>query len=210
MNIHTIFLRCKHLFRVICISFKIRRKGSVSLLWALRHLHLYSEDFRIDIRTKKLGDVHIYMYGNGHELIIEDDVKIKKGTIWFENNNCRISIGKKTTIEGAHLAAAEDNMVLTIDDDCMLSQGIYIATTDSHSIISLDSKKRLNKAANVFIGKHVWIGRNVTINKGVFVGDNSVIAGGSIVTKEVPQNVVVAGVPAKVVKTEITWERKRL
>lgn len=150
------------------------------------------------------------MYGNGHQLIIEDGVVYKSGSVWFEDNNCQIIIGKNTTIEEAHLAAAEDNMRLSVGEECMLSHGINITTTDSHSIISISSKERINKASDVTIGKHVWIGRNVAINKGVLAGDNSVIAGHSVVTKEVPQNTIVAGAPAKVVKTDITWDRNRL
>jgi acetyltransferase-like isoleucine patch superfamily enzyme len=55
-------------------------------------------------------------------------------------------------------------------------------------------------ASPVTLGKNVWIGSNATILPGVTIGDNSVIAAGAVVTKDVPENVVAAGVPAKVVK----------
>lgn len=51
------------------------------------------------------------------------------------------------------------------------------------------------------IGKRVWIGAHATILSGVTVGDNSIIAAGAVVTKDVPANSVVGGVPAKVIKT---------
>lgn len=92
----------------------------------------------------------------------------------------------------------------------MFSKGIYISTTDSHSIISTSTGLRINSAKNVNIKSHVWLGRNVTINKGVTVSENSVVAGHSVVTKSMPPNCVAAGVPAKVVKTEIDWDRKRI
>ena len=53
---------------------------------------------------------------------------------------------------------------------------------------------------DVIFGKSVWIGSNATILPGVTIGDNSVVAAGAVVTKDVPENTVVAGVPAKVVK----------
>ena len=56
------------------------------------------------------------------------------------------------------------------------------------------------KTAPVIIGNNVWIGMNATILKGVTIGDNSVVAAGSVVTKSVPANVVVAGNPAVVIK----------
>lgn len=55
-------------------------------------------------------------------------------------------------------------------------------------------------AASVTLGKNSWIGSSATILPGVTVGDNAVVAAGAVVTKDVPENTVVAGVPAKVVK----------
>src|SRR6266550_1183512 len=56
------------------------------------------------------------------------------------------------------------------------------------------------KTAPVKIADNVWIGMNATILKGVTIGENSVVAAGSVVTKSVPPNIVVAGNPAVVVK----------
>ena len=52
----------------------------------------------------------------------------------------------------------------------------------------------------VKIGNKVWIGAHATILPGVTIGDGAVVAAGAVVTKDVPSNVVVAGVPAKVIK----------
>ncbi|MDE7192107.1 MAG: sugar O-acetyltransferase, partial [Clostridia bacterium] len=54
--------------------------------------------------------------------------------------------------------------------------------------------------APVKIGNNVWIGAHATILSGVTIGDNAIIAAGAVVTKDVPQNTVVAGVPAKIIK----------
>lgn len=55
----------------------------------------------------------------------------------------------------------------------------------------------------ILIGENCWIGSNVRICKGVTIGDNSVVAACSVVTKDVPANCIVAGNPARVVKTDI-------
>ena len=63
-----------------------------------------------------------------------------------------------------------------------------------------------NKPRDIRLGEHVWIGQNATILKGVSIGNNSIVAFGTVVTKDVPANAIVAGVPSKVVKTGITWD----
>ena len=68
----------------------------------------------------------------------------------------------------------------------------------------LDVKTRnsgVEYAREIKVGSNVWFGGNVTVLSGVTIGDNSVIGAGSVVTKDIPENVVVAGNPAKIIKT---------
>ncbi len=71
-------------------------------------------------------------------------------------------------------------------------------------ILSLRNDSFLNryvfKCRGVRICKNAWIGANVTIMPGVTVGENAVVAGGAVVTKDVPANTVVGGNPARVIK----------
>jgi acetyltransferase-like isoleucine patch superfamily enzyme len=92
----------------------------------------------------------------------------------------------------------------------MLSGGIKIYTTDGHSIIDMASGSRINSAEKVVIGDHVWIGADVKILKGVNIGSNSIIASSAVVTRDVPSNSVVAGIPAKVIMHGVNWQRERL
>ena len=52
----------------------------------------------------------------------------------------------------------------------------------------------------IHIGKNVWLGANVTVLPGVTIGDGSIIAAGAVVTRDVPENMIAAGVPAKVIR----------
>ncbi len=61
-------------------------------------------------------------------------------------------------------------------------------------------REKLGIAEPITIGNDVWIGGNVTILPGVTIGDNVVVAAGAVVTKDLPSNCVVGGIPAKVIK----------
>lgn len=93
----------------------------------------------------------------------------------------------------------------------MFSYGIEMRTGDSHSIINVTSKKRINHAASVIVGDHVWVGAHSLILKGVVILNNSVVASGSIVTKKYSiSGIIIGGNPAKIIKQGINWLRNRI
>lgn len=85
-----------------------------------------------------------------------------------------------------------------IGDNCMLGPNVGIYTA-GHSIAPVGRNKS-GYAIPVKIGNDVWVGGSCVILAGVTIGDNSVVAAGSIVTKDVPANTVVAGNPARILK----------
>ena len=91
----------------------------------------------------------------------------------------------------------QDQGGVYIGDETFIGHNVVLATLD-HDIDP--AKRYMLHAAPIRIGKRVWIGSNVVITKGVTIGDNSVIAAGAVVTKDIPANVVAGGVPAKVIK----------
>jgi len=152
----------------------------------------------------------IYMRGNKHTIIIKDDCYIAGGELWIEDSNCSLIIHNQTTIEHAHLAVTEPFSVLEIHKDCMLAKYVEIRTGDSHSIIEKETGKRINKAANVSLGEHVWIGAHSKVLKGVTIHNNSVIGTASVVTADIPAYCVAAGIPAKVIRSGTDWTRERM
>lgn len=105
-----------------------------------------------------------------------------------------IHLGKNVFINsGCHF---QDQGGVFIGNDVLIGHNVVLATVDH----DLDPYDRHNHYAPIHIGDRVWIGSSAVITKGVTIGENAVVAAGAVVTKDVPANTVVGGVPARVIK----------
>lgn len=157
-----------------------------------------------------ISDSLIRIQGNNNRVIIHEGAYISGAELWVEDNYCTIEIGNKTFIgQHSHLACTEDGSTILIGDNCMISSYVQIRTGDSHSITDLDGK-RINPASSVIIGNHCWIGEGVKVLKGVSLNNDTVVSTGAIVTRSFGPNVLLGGIPAKVLKDQISWNEKRI
>ena len=107
-----------------------------------------------------------------------------------------ITIGKNVFINAG--CKFQDQGGIFIDDGALIGHGVVLATLNH----DMDPEKRQQlHPAPIHIGKRVWIGANATICSGVTIGDNSVVAAGAVVVKDVPEDTVVGGVPARIIKS---------
>ena len=107
-----------------------------------------------------------------------------------------IALGKRIFINAG--CKFQDQGGIIIGDDCLVGHNTVLATLNH----DLDPARRADlRPAPIVIGRNVWIGANVTVLPGVTIGDNAVVAAASVVTKDVPENTVVVGSPARVVRT---------
>ena len=94
----------------------------------------------------------------------------------------------------------QDHGGVTLGDGCQIGHNVVFATLN-HFIEA--EKRKMTYSAPIVLGKNVWVGSNATILQGVTIGDNAVVGAGAVVTKDVPANTVVGGVPAKFIKYTI-------
>lgn len=156
--------------------------------------------------------LEIEIFGNGNLVEIDEDVrpdgnvKIYIGRDLFPCDNARIHIGRGTGINDADIRLMENGSVIEIGSDCLISWDVTIWATDSHSIFD-DNEKIANEGKFVRIGNHVWIGMGVKIGKNVEIPDGCIVGWGSVVSHKFSEkNAIIAGNPARIVKTNRHWK----
>ena len=106
-----------------------------------------------------------------------------------------ISVGEHVFINAC--CHFQDHGGVTLGDRCQIGHNVVFATLNH----GLQPEERGHTwPAPIVLGRNVWVGSNATLLQGITIGDNAVVAAGAVVTKDVPANTVVGGVPAKCIK----------
>ncbi len=106
-----------------------------------------------------------------------------------------ITIGKNVFINAC--CHFQDQGGITLGDGCLIGHNVVFATLN-HGFAPADRASLY--PAPIVLGKNVWVGSNSTLLQGIRIGDNAVIGAGSVVTKDVPANTIVGGVPARILR----------
>lgn len=115
-----------------------------------------------------------------------------------------LHIGKNVFINAG--CKFQDQGGIYIDDGALIGHNAVLATINHLE----DPEKRGGMIFQpIHIGRNVWLGANVTVLPGVTIGDGAIIAAGAIVTKDIPSNMIAAGVPAKVIREVKKEDKKR-
>jgi acetyltransferase-like isoleucine patch superfamily enzyme len=172
---------------------------------------------------KRVKIKHAYYIIAGRNLILEDNTyinAISEEGIKFGDN---VSIGRNSIIIGSAIIA-EKGVGIRIGNDTGINAGAYLGGQGGIEIgnnvivgpgVKIFSENHNFSEANiliknqgvnrekVIIGNNCWIGAGVIILAGVTIGEGCVVAAGSVVTKSFPSNVIIAGIPGKVLKSRI-------
>ena len=166
--------------------------------------HIYIDDY------SRLYNCSFYIYGNDNKITIGKRCYLYDAHFYIEDSKNIITIGGHTSVDGKTNFASIEGKKITVGEDCMFSQNIYVRTGDAHNVLDMDGN-RINESKDVQVGNHCWIGMNTIIMKGAEIGDSCILGAGTIVTKKFKENnCIIAGVPGKIVKKEINWSRERI
>lgn len=173
--------------------------------------------------TIKLGN-NVSINKENHNLdtrwYFRDNSRFEMGnTIVFWGNgflNCNmgssLKIGSKVTIQRNYLLIICEGTEAVIGYNSMISYDFSMFTNDAHPIWDLDSGECINDCKQhkciVDIGEHVWIGYRVTVLKQSYIGNGSIVGSGSVVNKKHPNNCVIAGNPAKLIRKNVAWNQR--
>lgn len=170
-------------------------------IWILQQFHKYSKTSRIGFNAYVKGGEYIEI---GKKTTIGKNSVI---TAW--NEYCgitytpSISIGNNVCIgDYCHITSIKS---IVIEDGVLTGKFITISDNDHGEFTKYNLNypplhRKLSSKGPVHIGKNVWIGDKVSILSGVKIGDGAIIAANAVVTKDVPPNTIVAGIPAKILK----------
>ncbi|WP_338452981.1 sugar O-acetyltransferase [Niallia oryzisoli] len=139
-------------------------------------------DKRFKLLTELLGSTGEYIY-------MEPNIRFDYGYNTYVGEN----------FYGNFDCTILDVCEVRIGDNCLLGPSVQIYTA-THPLHPTERNSGIEYAKPITIGNNVWIGGSAVINPGITIGNNVVIASGAVVTKDIPDNVVAGGNPAKIIK----------
>lgn len=133
------------------------------------------------------------------QLFVFGDFVVSTGCYIVVSHNAILTLGSGYTNEDVEISCFNR---ITIGNNVALAKGVIIRDSDNHVV----NGKTDNVSQPIVIGNNVWIGTRAIILKGVTIGDGAIVAAGAVVTRNVPPKTLVAGVPARVIKENVTWK----
>lgn len=173
--------------------------------------------------------VKVTFSGLNNTLTVSDYTQLNNATILFDCDNgvcnignnkfigsirigqdCYVNIADKVSCTNSCIITTAEGASVFIGEDCMIASVVEIRADDAHPIFNVKTGLRVNRSRDIIIGEHVWLAGRSTILSGGQIGSGSVLGYGSILKSKIPNNCIAVGIPAKVSKRNIAWERPHL
>lgn len=125
----------------------------------------------------------------------------------------QIVIGKGFTTEFDYIMIALPYTEIRFGDDCMISRRVSVQSNDGHDIFDVKTGQNTNateeiaRTRKIIVGNHVWIGQGATVLYNTNICDGSIVGTKSLVKGVFPNNCIIAGNPARLIRKDIAWSR---
>jgi len=201
----------------------VRRKYDCDVIRADEIIEIQNNVTGEQLRT--LLPLNKYKDSHGNEIYFDETIE-KDILIHFHGVNNRVQIGHNVTVSSLKIYCGNNGVCILKDDstietaqinvsngrvdigrDCMIAKGVRIRNNDNHHIFDLGSGKRINYSKNVLVGDCVWLGEESVLLPGAEIDVGSIVAERAVTSSCFPDHVILAGVPAKVIRENIIWSR---
>lgn len=189
-----------------------------------------NNDIDIDPSVADDACTVIHLRGSGNRISVAAGTTFSGSWISL-GENCSLTIGPDCRMASTEVVAERDGHV-TIGEGCfftwssrfylhepsrislgersLIASGVLFMSSDAHSILDFETGERINPAADIDVAEQVWLGHEATVLKGTSIGRDSVIGYRSVVHGSIPMRSLAIGSPARVVRSNITWNRQLL
>lgn len=160
----------------------------------------------VGANTELFGSVNIH--GSDNLVVIGENIRqwsMLNMRLWSSRQV--LFWGAGSTSNGCEIVMQGDDTRIVVGDDCMFANNIYLRNSDMHPMVDLRTGRHLNPPADVRIEPHVWVGQEALILKGVTIGRGSIVGAKSLLNRHVRPYSLVAGVPARLVRADVGWDR---
>ncbi|MBD3816281.1 MAG: hypothetical protein IE913_07490 [Halothiobacillus sp.] len=153
----------------------------------------------------------IRMHGENAQCIFNEAGKnfVAISVLNMRSHRQNFFIGDKSTAVELSIEMEGEDRICVIGDDALISSGVWMRNHDMHSIVDLDSKAIINRQpGDILIERHVWISQDVLCVGEQAIGFGAILGARSFVKRPIPPKSIVAGMPATVIRSGVSWGRQ--
>lgn len=142
---------------------------------------------------------------------VEIESECHFGNRIFITSGGSLSIGSGLAVGRDSILGADYKHSLTIGEHCIFSWSVFILSGNGHNLFAMNENINLNqKAKNIMIKEHVWLGMRAALVSGAEIGSGSMVGAQSLVNKKFPNNSLIVGNPARIIRDKIAWRPENM
>lgn len=172
-----------------------------------------NSDCKVEIGNNVTTSGSLWNFYDNATCSIGDNCRFRDKGFLSVTPFAKITIGSGFSVEFDYIMIALPYSEIRFGEDCMMSRRVSVQSNDGHDIFDVKTGQNTNatvelsKAKKIVIGNHVWIGQDAALLYNTDIGDGSIIGAKSLVKNKFPNNCVVGGNPARLLKTDVAWSR---